>query len=218
MAERCSLLKQEKQAEENMPCSLATLKDLPLCGSRKERRGPPSPDGQWALVLQNMSPPDFVLLPTGVGEQHILSTPNVTPSRGQFLLDSKHIAFDGHEPGHASRIYVMTVNGGPPRAVSPEGFSIRGVRAVSPDGKRIAAVSGKGLSLVSVDGNGEPQAVPVTEPGDVPIGWSADARALLVGHQGEMGCPVSRVDLQNGTRTAWKTFSPSSIAGLVSAN
>ena len=112
----------------------------------------------------------------------------------------------------------MTVNGGPPRAVSPEGFSIRGVRAVSPDGKRIAAVSGKGLSLVSVDGSGEPQAVPVTEPGDVPIGWSADARALLVGHQGEMGCPVSRVDLQNGTRTAWKTFSPSSIAGLVSAN
>ena len=29
-----------------------------------------SPDGKWALVLrQNMSPPDFVLLPTGVGQQ-----------------------------------------------------------------------------------------------------------------------------------------------------
>lgn len=105
-----------------------------------------------------------------------------------------------------------------PRAVSPEGFSIRGVRAVSPDGKRIAAVTGQGLSLISADGAGEPQAIPGTQPGDVPIGWSDGARTLLVGHQGEMECPVFRLDLQNRTRTAWKTFSPSSIAGLVSAN
>ncbi len=33
-----------------------------------------SPDGKWALVLrQNMSPPDFVLLPTGVGQQRAAS-------------------------------------------------------------------------------------------------------------------------------------------------
>ena len=43
-----------------------------------------SPDGKWALVLrQNMSPPDFVLLPTGVGQQRAVSTGNVIPSIGQ---------------------------------------------------------------------------------------------------------------------------------------
>jgi len=178
-----------------------------------------SPDGQWALVLrQNMSPPDFTLLPTGVGQQRVLSTPNVIPGRGLFLSDSKQIVFDGHEPGHASRIYVMSVDGGRPRSVSPEGFSIRGVRSVSPDGKRVAAITGQGLSLVSVDGGGEPQPLPGTEAGDVPLGWSDDGRTLLVGHRGEMSCPVSRLDLQNGTRTPWKTFSPSNVAGLVSAN
>jgi Tol biopolymer transport system component len=178
-----------------------------------------SPDGQWALVLrQSMSPPDFILLPTGVGQPRVLSTPNVIPGRGQFLSDSKHIVFDGHEPGHASRIYVMSVDGGQPRAVSPEGFSIRGVRSASPDGKRVAAITGQGLSLVSLDGVGEPQPLRGTEAGDVPLGWSDDGRTLLVGHRGEMACPVSRLDLQNGTRTPWKTFSPSNVAGLVSAN
>src|SRR5437667_10590322 len=45
-----------------------------------------SPDGKWALVLrQNMSPPDFVLLPTGVGQQRTLHTSNVVPSGGQFF-------------------------------------------------------------------------------------------------------------------------------------
>src|SRR6266567_3197590 len=59
-----------------------------------------SPDGQWALVLrQNLSPPDFVLLPTGVGQQRALPTGNVIPSFGQFLPDGKSIVFAGHEAG-----------------------------------------------------------------------------------------------------------------------
>src|SRR5438876_2294269 len=49
-----------------------------------------SPDGQWALVQrQNLSPPDFVLLPTGVGQQRAVPTGNVSPSFGQFLPDGK---------------------------------------------------------------------------------------------------------------------------------
>src|ERR1019366_2266057 len=88
-----------------------------------------SPDGQWALVLrQNMSPPDFVLLPTGVGQQRALPTGKVIPNRGQILPDSKRLLFDGHEAGHASRVYVMNLDGGPPRAITPEGFSLRGFR------------------------------------------------------------------------------------------
>src|SRR5256885_9707847 len=57
-----------------------------------------SPDGKWALVLrQNMSPPDFVLLPTGVGQQRTLHTSNVVPSGGEFAdrkstrLNSSHL-------------------------------------------------------------------------------------------------------------------------------
>ena len=176
-----------------------------------------SPDGKWALVLrQNMSPPDFVLLPTGVGQQRALSTGKIIPRAGQFFPDSPRLLFDGHEPGHASRIYVMNLDGGQPRAISPEGFSLR-ARSLSPDGKRVAAATSEGIALLPSDG-GEPQMVRGSQPGDLPLRWEKDGQTLLIGTRGEMSCPVSRLDLQTGVRTPWKTFSPVDVAGVVGAS
>jgi len=175
-----------------------------------------SPDGRWALVLrQSMSPPDFVLLPTGVGQQRALPTGNVIPSFGQFFADSKRLLFDGHEPGHALRVYVMNLDGGQPRPVTPEGFSLgTHAHSLAPDGKRIATVTSDGIALVSVDG-GEPQPVRGSQPGDTPLRWTKDGQGLFIGRRGETACPVSRLDLQTGSRTTWKTFSPSDVAGVV---
>ncbi len=176
-----------------------------------------SPDGKWALVLrQSMSPPDFVLLPTGVGQQRALPTGNIIPRFGEFFPDSNRLLFDGHEAGHASRIYVMNLEGGQPRAISPEGFSLR-VNSLSPEGKRIAAVTSDGITLLPADG-GEPQAVRGSQPGDLPLRWAKNGQTLLVGTRGESSCPVSRLDLQTGARTPWKTFSPIDVAGVVGAS
>ena len=175
-----------------------------------------STDGQWALVLrQNMSPPDFVLLPTGVGQQRPLPTGNIIPNLGQFLPDSKRLLFDGHETGHASRVYVMNLDGGAPRAITPEGFSLRG-KSLSPDGKRVAVLSSSGIAWATLEG-GEPQFVRGSQPGDLPLRWTKDGQGLLIGMRGETSCPVSRLDVQTGTRTAWKTFSISDVAGVVGA-
>jgi eukaryotic-like serine/threonine-protein kinase len=175
-----------------------------------------SPDGKWALVLrQNMSPPDFVLLPTGVGQQRAVSTGNVIPSIGQIFPDSKRLLFEGHEPGHASRVYVVGLDGGQPRPITPEGFSLgTHPHSVSPDGKRIATVTSNGIALVSVEG-GEPQPVRGSQPDEAPLRWAKGGDALLVGRRGETYCQVSRLDLQTGTRTAWKTLGPSDVAGVV---
>ncbi|HXW90458.1 MAG TPA: protein kinase [Terriglobales bacterium] len=177
-----------------------------------------SPDGKYALVLrQNMSPPDFVLLPTGVGQQQVISTGKIVPNFGRFLPDSKSIVFDGHETGHASRVYVMNVEGGPGRAVTPEGFTLGRSRSLlSADGKSITAVSSYGTYLVSLEG-GQPQLVRGSEPGDIPLRWSKDGQALFLGRRGETECPVSRLELRTGDKTAWKNFSPSDVAGIVGA-
>jgi hypothetical protein len=168
------------------------------------------------LVLrQNMSPPDFVLLPTGVGQQRPLPTGNIIPNLGQFLPDSKRLLFDGHETGHASRVYVMNLDGGAPRAITPEGFSLRG-KSLSPDGKRVAVLSSSGIAWATLEG-GEPQFVRGSQPGDLPLRWTKDGQGLLIGMRGETSCPVSRLDVQTGTRTAWKTFSISDVAGVVGA-
>jgi serine/threonine protein kinase len=176
-----------------------------------------SPDGKWALVLrQNASPPDFVLLPTGVGQKRSLPTGRIIPRFGQFIPNSNRLLFDGHEADHASRLYTMDLNGGQPRAISPEGFSMRS-HSLSPDGKRIAAVTSEGISLAPIDG-GEPQLVHGSQASDLPLRWTKDGQALLVGTRGETSCPVSRLDLQTGVKTLWKSFSPSDIAGVVGAS
>ena len=175
-----------------------------------------SPDGKWALVLrQNMSPPDFVLLPTGVGQPRALPTGNIVPNHGQFFADSKRLLFDGHEPGHATRVYVMNLEVGQPRPITPEGFGLGpGRGSLSPDGKRVASVTSDGIALFAVDG-GEPQLLRGSQPGETPLHWTGDGQALLVGRRGEITCQVSRLDLQTGTRTTWKMFSPSDVAGVV---
>jgi hypothetical protein len=176
-----------------------------------------SADGQWALVLrQNLSPPDFVVLPTGIGQQRRLSTGNVVPNHGQFLPDGKRILFDGHEAGRASRVYVMNLEGGQVRAMSPEGFSIRG-DPLAPDGKLIAAVSSTGIALLSLEG-GEPQPVRGSQTGELPLRWAKQEPWLLVGSRGETACPVSRLNVQSGQRTLWKAFSVSDLAGVVGAS
>ena len=175
-----------------------------------------SPDGKWALVLrQNMSPPDFAILPTGIGQQRTLSTGNVVPSYGEFLSDSRRIIFDGHEAGHGSRVYVMNLEGGgPPRPITPEGFRLgRSPRSVSPDGKRIMVVSSAGIALIPIDG-GEPQIAQGSQSGDIPMIWTKDGKGLFIGLRGETACQVIRLDLQTGARTPWRTFSPADIAGV----
>jgi Tol biopolymer transport system component/predicted Ser/Thr protein kinase len=174
-----------------------------------------SPDGKWALVLrQNVSPPDFVLLPTGVGQQQAVSTGNVIPAGGQFFADSKRLVFQGNQPGHASRVYVMDLDAGQPRPITPEGFRLGAYpRSISPDGKRIATTGSDGIALVSVDG-GDPQLVRGSQPSDTPLRWTKGGTALLVGQRGETSCPMWQLDLQTGARTPWKTVSPADIAGV----
>jgi Tol biopolymer transport system component len=139
----------------------------------------------------------------------------VIPNFGQFLPDSKRLLFDGHEAGHASRIYVTNLEGGQARAITPEGFTL-GRRSLSPDGKRISAVTNDGIALLPLDG-GDPQFVRGSHPGDLPLRWEKDGQALLAGARGETSCPVSRLDLRTGVRTPWKVFSVSDTAGVIGA-
>jgi eukaryotic-like serine/threonine-protein kinase len=174
-----------------------------------------SADGNWALVLrQNLSPPDFILLPTGIGQQRPVSTGYIVPSTGELAADAKSLVFEGHEPGHAARIYVMSLDGGQPRPIAPEGFSLGShMHGLSPDGKRVAAVSNGAIYLVPMDG-GEPQRIPGVQPGEAPLRWSRDGGALFVGTPSETSCEVSRLNIQTGARTPWKKVAPSDTAGV----
>ena len=173
-----------------------------------------SQDGQWVLVLrQNLSPPDLELLPTGVGQQRVLSTGKMIPGHAVFLPGAKRIAFDAYEPGHASRVFVMELDSGQMRPITPEGYSLA-EQVLSTDGKRIAVVSAEGVSAATVDGS-EVHLISGSRAGDTPVLWTKDGNGLLVGVQTETATIVDRLDLKTGARTHWKTLSPADGAGLM---
>lgn len=104
-----------------------------------------SPDGRWLLVNQ---------------EGHLFKVPLDKPALNQVDLgglahcnndhgispDGQWIILSSHQDRHGSEIYLVPVDGGVPRKVSPESPSWW--HGISPDGKTLAYVAARGGSRV----------------------------------------------------------------------
>ncbi|MGH9199846.1 MAG: hypothetical protein ACRD2A_01265, partial [Vicinamibacterales bacterium] len=74
---------------------------------------------------------------------------------------------------------------------------------------------GQAISLWPVSG-GPPRPVRGSEPGDRPVGWSADGRSLWLFRRSEVPAHVFRLDIDTGRRNLWKTLVPPDVAGVYS--
>ena len=98
--------------------------------------------------------------------------------------------------------------------MTPEGFGLGRLRALFPRMENVlqqsqaTALHWFQLRVVS------PSSFPVRNPA-MYLALGERASTLLVGKRGETSCPVWRVNVQTGTRTAWKTFTLSDLAGVV---
>ena len=118
-----------------------------------------------------------------------------------------------NEEGQRDRVYLVDVEGGKPRALTPENF--RGPGPISTDGKRfLARGSDEKVYILPIEG-GEPAPIPGFEPGEVAVGWTADDRALFVQRSGGPGARIDRLDLATGRRKPWREILPSDAAGVV---
>src|SRR5262249_43096455 len=69
-----------------------------------------SPDGKWVIASVALkSPLQFVLLPTGTGEEKPLTNDDLHHVRASWFSDGKRILFQGSEPGHGMRLYVQDI-------------------------------------------------------------------------------------------------------------
>ncbi len=180
-----------------------------------------SPDGKWALALQEGPPSQLVLLPTGAGEQ--AGKPRLFP-RGDikeyhyasWFPDGERILFTGLlDPSSGLRSYVQDLSGGQPRPVTDEGMI---ALLVSPDGKYLLGLaSGHGPDgkyyLCPIDGS-KPTPVSGLGLGEVPIQWSADGRALYVREDGDFDSGIYRLNLSTGGRELVKKIVPDPV-GLI---
>ncbi len=175
-----------------------------------------SPDGKWALSILPSPNSPFIFLPTGTGEPKRLPLEGLSPEQAAaWFPDSKRILLAGSEAGHGTRLYVQNLEGGKPRAITPEGVTaaLPGF-ARSPDGNWIAAVGPerKG-ALFPVDG-GTARPIPGIAEGEFPVRFAADGRSLYVWKRGDVPARVTRVDLETGRRELWKELMPADPAGV----
>jgi hypothetical protein len=161
-----------------------------------------SPDGKWALVQRwgaaSLQAGRLFLLPTGPGtERAVPVEPLEDVCVARWFSDGAHVAVlarESESPGY--RFYVIDLNGGRPRPVSPFGVRVPYL-AVSPDGQMLAGLDREGsMTIFPLDG-GAPRAIPGLKKGLVPVGWS-EGGGLLVIPEAVSHPVLSRVDVRTG--------------------
>jgi Tol biopolymer transport system component len=176
-----------------------------------------SPDGKKVLALVEIaSAPRFMLYPIGPGEPQPLANAGLRVIGGDFMPDGQRILFWAREERHGVRLYVQDLAGGPPRAISPEGFwGYAG--GISPDGRFVVVVGpNDGLFLYPIEG-GEPRALATLTEDDSPGGWTPDGRYLYVIGAGGRPRKVDRLEIATGRREPWKELTPDDPEGSATA-
>jgi Tol biopolymer transport system component len=170
-----------------------------------------SPDGKWALAVVPTSPQQLVLYPTGAGEPRRLERGGLLGyDSGRFFPDGKRVLACGHEAGRSVRCYQQSIDGGPPRPLTPEGSTLG---EVSPDGRVVAAITAEGLRLYPVEG-GSSSAIPGTTVHEQLMRWDGDVSVLLF-RSSEIPAAVERVDVRTGKRELVRKVGPLDPVGVL---
>ena len=176
-----------------------------------------SPDGRWALGLPVEGYPIFVH-PTGPGESRKLPDPEQIVYNLVGWLDATHVVGFGQKSGESARGYVQDINGGPPRAFTPDGMTANALRwwllPVTPDGTRVIGADERGTPMIYSLNGLAPEPVSRLAAGDVPVQWTADGRELLVARGDGLPWVIERLDLSTGKRTPATTIRAHDPAGL----
>ena len=173
-----------------------------------------SPDGKWALGVLGWTSeqPTLSLLPTGPGQARPLPTKDVRVQFADWMPDGKQILFEAREAGRGIRVYLMDVEGGKYRPLTPEGYRIL-QHGISPDG-RLAVLNGpdRKLVLYPLEG-GEPTRLDL-QGSDRPALWSADGKFLYYIRIGELPARLFRLELASGKTDVVRTVMPADAAGI----
>jgi len=155
------------------------------------------------------------LLPTKAGAPRVITNDAIDHFTAAWLPDEKQVAFTGSEPGRGPRLYVQDLEGGKPRAISPEGPAVSFAR-VSPDGRFAVGPGEDGSLWFFPVHEGEPHPIPGVQTNERTAGFTADGKSVFVYNFAGLPCTITRIDLATGKRSAWKQLVPADAAGAAS--
>ena len=163
-----------------------------------------SPDGKW-VISQPGKEGALALVPTGAGEMRTLTHDNISYQMIRFMPDGKQLIAAGIEPGHGVRTYLIDINTGNTKPVTPEGFS--GI-FLSPDGRNLAVLGPDGKwGIYPMDGSGV-RTIPDLNSSYYVTGWTPDGTSLyaLSNKASDKIAKVYRVNPVTGKMEFWKVF------------
>lgn len=172
-----------------------------------------SPDQKWALAVTPENTPRYWLIPTGAGEVKELKLPGIERPIGTgFTADSRRILFNGNEPGHKVRAYVLDPASGKTEPLTPEG--VRGFP--SADGRFLVELSENARPQILKLGSNEPaREIKGREDQDVGIQVAPDGNAVFVVDYIGVSADVYRVEIATGRRELVKKIEMGDPAGAV---
>jgi serine/threonine protein kinase len=161
-----------------------------------------SHDGKWvACVRRDRDNSRLLLLPTGAGEEKLLSTGAIQPESVEWFADGKCVLLTGNEPNQPPRTYVLDLVKQNIKAVTPQGVRASGI---FPNGQFAAVIAAGKLSLHSLAGDRD---IPVgaVDPNVSVIRSSSDGRYLFL-QRGEdrRRRSLLRVDVRTGHQEVWR--------------
>jgi eukaryotic-like serine/threonine-protein kinase len=161
-----------------------------------------SPDGKW-IVTQPARGGPMRLVPTGAGETRTFTHDSVNYNAAKFLPDGKQLLASGIEPGHGVRDYLVNLNSGDSKAITPDG--VAGTH-LSPDAKAIAVLTPDGKwGVWPLDGSGL-HLIPGLGSDRYVIKWDPDGKSLYVtSSQLEKAARIYQVNIISGKTDLWKT-------------
>jgi hypothetical protein len=138
----------------------------------------------------------------------------VSPGQSAAWLPDGRILFAGNEVNRGVRLFIQSVDGGKPRAITPEGIgtAFPGF-AISLDGKLVAAIGADRKGVLFPIGGGASRPISGIVDGEFPLRFGEDGRSLYVWKR-ELPARVYRVDLETGNRELWKELMPVDPGGV----
>jgi serine/threonine protein kinase/Tol biopolymer transport system component len=173
-----------------------------------------SPDGKWAIGIIAGDPGRVNLYPVGPGQARTIPVTGVERihnGTSHFLPDGKQITIDANEPHHGVRCYLVDIDSGNMRPITPEG--VKG-GLISPDGQYMIAKDDNMPTMYPIHG-GPSHAVPGLEAGFVAVQWSEDNSSVYAYLSGQIPTKLYRINLTTGEKTFVQDLQPDKSAGLV---
>jgi hypothetical protein len=161
-----------------------------------------SPDSKSALTIDPEDRTSLNLISLATGASRRISGGGFEYQWAKFLPDGISLLVGGAYPLEPLTICKQFLNGGTPVSIANAPYL--DYVEVSPDGSRLAGVTGNQLQLFDMRSR-ETQLLLAGERA-APVAWSADSTNIYVATLGDKPDSILKLNLRSGQREIWKTI------------